>query len=184
MPEIHVIAASYHNTAGKKLSADETMRLFRILNERFQSWTGRPLAEYAATELRPLDLSPVATETRSEPAGAALAYLDVLKDAAMRSFAPGRTGVPDLRVHAGDVDFAVPTLAGRPTIYCIAGATLPKEPRDRAREIVRRLAYGFHHDLSRRAAAGYHGAIKDALGIARWSELAPETIGAAPGAAP
>jgi hypothetical protein len=60
----------------------------------------------------------------------------------------------DIRVHGGPRDFKVPMLGG--AIYCLAGTTLPAEPEPRAREMLRRLAYGFNDYAAREVAARYH----------------------------
>jgi hypothetical protein len=38
-------------------------------------------------------------------------------------------------------------------IYCLAGTTLPAEPKARARELLRRLAYGFNDYAAREVVA-------------------------------
>lgn len=61
---------------------------------------------------------------------------------------------PDVRIHGGERDFKVPRPGA--TSYCIAGATLPSDPKDRAVEILRRLAYGFGEYASREVVARYN----------------------------
>lgn len=61
---------------------------------------------------------------------------------------------PTVRIHDGDTDFKVPRAGG--AIYCIAGATLPVDPQPRAREIMRRLAYGYLDWAAREIVARYH----------------------------
>lgn len=61
---------------------------------------------------------------------------------------------PDVRVHGGAFDFKV--VKPGQVIYCIAGSKLPTDRTARAREIVRRLAYGFHDWAAREIVGRYH----------------------------
>jgi DNA-binding transcriptional ArsR family regulator len=60
----------------------------------------------------------------------------------------------DIRLHGGPQDFRVPTPGG--AVYCLAGTTLPAEREARARELLRRLAYGFNDYAAREVVARYH----------------------------
>jgi DNA-binding transcriptional ArsR family regulator len=60
----------------------------------------------------------------------------------------------DIRLHGGPLDFKVPMPGG--AIYCLAGTTLPAEREAQARELLRRLAYGFNDYAAREVVARYH----------------------------
>jgi DNA-binding transcriptional ArsR family regulator len=101
-----------------------------------------------------LDLSAVPPPKLARiPLGRSIPFDALVESAGMKqvvsSFSP-----PEVRVHAGTEDFKVP----RPgcSIYCIGGARLPAEPRSRAREILRRLAYGGLDWAAREVVARFH----------------------------
>ena len=102
----------------------------------------------------PLDSSPIAPPlVRSKPQGRPMSFEDLLATAGMRNVLTlPRT--PEICLHAGAYDFKVP--APRGPIYCISGATLPADPHRRAREVMRRLAYGFNDYAAREVVSRYH----------------------------
>lgn len=87
------------------------------------------------------------------PVGRELDFNKLVKQAGMTPVVTSHA-LPLVTVHAGERDLKVPR-PGRP-IYCVAGATLPAEPRDRAKEILRRLAYGYLDWAARETVARYH----------------------------
>lgn len=104
-----------------------------------------------------LDLSPIEPPgLASRPLGRPVPFPEIVASAGMKNIVTGMA--PDVMVYPGTRDFKVPR-PGRP-IYCIAGATLPTAPRLRAREILRRLAYGFADYPSREVVARYHRDLK------------------------
>ena len=88
-----------------------------------------------------LDLSPIdPPRHEKEPQGRQVAFNDIVSAAGMLNVVTLPTP-PDIRLHDGTGDFLVPRL-GCP-VYCISEAELPTGSRERSREIMRRLAYGF-----------------------------------------
>jgi len=69
---------------------------------------------------------------------------------------------PDIRICEGAIDYKVPA-PGR-TIYCIGENNLPSDRFNRAREILRRLAYGFHNYAAREVVARFHRDLKRSEG--------------------
>jgi DNA-binding MarR family transcriptional regulator len=120
--------------------------------------------------LRVLDLSPVAPPVlATEPVGRRIAFDDIVCDAGMRNVVT--TAHPlDIRVHGGSRDFKVP--AAGVAVYCISGTTLPANPCDRAREMLRRLAYGFNDYAAREVVARYHRDLKRATAASETDEEA------------
>jgi DNA-binding MarR family transcriptional regulator len=105
-----------------------------------------------------LDLSPVPPPHYArEPKGRPLAFDDIVRDAGMRNVVT-LSNPPDIRIHGGEKDFKVPGIGG-PT-YCISGVRLPVSPQERAREILRRLAYGFFDYAAREVVGRYHRDLK------------------------
>lgn len=105
-----------------------------------------------------LDLSPVYPPLRrSEPAGEKVDFEQVVFEAEMLNVVTADIR-PDVRIHSGKDDFVV----ARPghKIHCIAVANLPEGKKARAREIIRRLAYGFHEVSAREVAKRYHQDLK------------------------
>jgi DNA-binding transcriptional ArsR family regulator len=92
-----------------------------------------------------------------QPAGRTISFDTLVHDAEMRNVVT-LPNAPDIRVHGGTVDFRVPRAGA--TAYCISGTTLPTSPRERAREILRRLAYGFGEYAAREVVARYHRDLK------------------------
>lgn len=68
---------------------------------------------------------------------------------------------PDVRIHDGEHDFVVRTPGN--IINCIAGCNLPEGKKARAREIIRRLAYGFHDISAREVAKRFHQDLKNKI---------------------
>jgi DNA-binding transcriptional ArsR family regulator len=102
----------------------------------------------------PLDSSPITPPlVRSKPKGRPVSFGDLLATAGMRNVLTlPRT--PEIYLHAGAYDFKVPASNG--PIYCISGATLPADPHRRAREVMRRLAYGFNDYAAREVVSRFH----------------------------
>jgi DNA-binding transcriptional ArsR family regulator len=102
----------------------------------------------------PLDSFPIAPPlVRSKPKGRPVFFEDLLATAGMRNVLTlPRT--PEICLHGGAYDFKVPASKG--PIYCISGATLPADPYRRAREVMRRLAYGFNDYAAREVVSRYH----------------------------
>jgi DNA-binding transcriptional ArsR family regulator len=112
-----------------------------------------------------LDTSPLpAPSVRFRPEGRPISYDALVRTAGMRNVVT-LSNPPDVRIHAGTTDFKVPR-PGAPA-YCIAGSTLPAAPRERAREVLRRLAYEFGEYASREIVARYHRDLKSAVHAAR-----------------
>lgn len=87
-----------------------------------------------------------------------LISLSCLAEAAgMRNVVSGKDGT---RIHLinGDRDLIVSKLGMR--LYGISKKNLSAEPRERAREILRRLAYGFHDWAAREIVGRYHRDLK------------------------
>jgi hypothetical protein len=102
----------------------------------------------------PLNSSPIAPPlVRSKPKGRPVSFEDLLATAGMRNVLTlPRT--PEICLHGGAYDFKVPASKG--PIYCISGATLPADPHRRAREVMRRLAYGFKDYAAREVVSRFH----------------------------
>jgi DNA-binding transcriptional ArsR family regulator len=108
-----------------------------------------------------LNTSPLpAPSVRFRPEGRPLSFGALVRAAGMRNVVT-LPNPPDVRIRAGTTDFKVPR-PGAP-VYCIAGSTLPASPRERAREILRRLAYEFGEYASREVVARYHRDLKSAV---------------------
>lgn len=91
--------------------------------------------------------------------GKPVSFASVIADARMPDVVTTHSP-PQIRVHAGQNDLRVPR-AGSP-VYCIGGATLPMEREARAKEIMRRLAYGFLDWAARETVGRYHRDLKRA----------------------
>lgn len=105
-----------------------------------------------------LDLSPVYPPyLRSEPAGVKIDFDEVISDAEMLNVVTADV-LPDVRIHSGKDDFIV--IAPGHIINCVAASNLPEGRKARAREIIRRLAYGFHDFSAREVAKRYHSDLK------------------------
>jgi len=111
-----------------------------------------------------MDTSPIRPPVVGRtPEGKAIPFDLLVREAGMSNVVT-LPSMPDVRLHAGTRDFYVPSPSGR--IYCVSGISLPSDPANRAREVLRRLAYGFneyasreivgrhHRDLARRVAKG------------------------------
>lgn len=97
---------------------------------------------------------------KREPVGRQIDFDQIVRDAGMRNVVT--TPHPlSLLVHGGSRDFRVPAPGG--AAYCVAGTTLPAERYNRAREILRRLAYGFNDYGAREVVARYHRDLKRAV---------------------
>lgn len=94
---------------------------------------------------------------KSEPAGRPFDFFKIVEDAGMRNVV-STSSPPDIRIHAGETDFKVPR-PGR-VVYCLAGPNLPLDRQGRAREVLRRLAYGYHDWAAREVVGRYHRDIK------------------------
>jgi len=107
-----------------------------------------------------LDPSPIRPPKISRyPVGNAIDLPSLIPSAGMLNMVTGRS--PDVRVHGGAEDIRIPS-PGHP-IYCIAGALLPTDYTLRAREILRRLAYGFLDYSAREVVSRYHRDLRRAL---------------------
>jgi len=93
------------------------------------------------------------------PAGRPYDFFELVNDSGMRNVIT-TSSPPDIRIHAGDTDFKTP-FPGK-VIYCLSGPSLPMDKTDRAREILRRLAYGYHDWAAREVVSRYHRDIKRA----------------------
>lgn len=101
-----------------------------------------------------LEVSPVRPPALGRsPEGRRVSFDEIVRSAGMRNVVTLSRPL-DIRVHGGPRDFKVPMLGG--AIYCLAGTTLPAEPEPRAREMLRRLAYGFNDYAAREVVARYH----------------------------
>jgi hypothetical protein len=97
-----------------------------------------------------MDLSPIPRPLpRRAPAGLPVSFAEIALTAGMTLVTTGRP--PEIRIHDGPEDFYA-ALPGR-SIYCLTALTLPDEPRVRAREILRRLSYGFLDYTARETVA-------------------------------
>lgn len=107
-----------------------------------------------------LDVAPVPPPKIARSAvGKVVSFASVVADARMPDVVSTHSP-PQIRIHAGEGDLRVPR-AGSP-IYCIGGATLPMEREARAKEIMRRLAYGFLDWAARETVGRYHRDLKRA----------------------
>lgn len=107
-----------------------------------------------------LDLAPVPPPAYAREAlGRAVAFDDVVRAAGMRNVVTLSNPL-DIRIHGGLEDLRVPRIGG--AIYCLSGPRLPFEPRAKAREVLRRLAYGFFDYAAREVVARYHRDLKRA----------------------
>lgn len=107
-----------------------------------------------------LDVAPVPPPRIARSAvGKVVSFASVVADARMPDVVSTHSP-PQIRIHAGEGDLRVPR-AGSP-IYCIGGATLPMEREARAKEIMRRLAYGFLDWAARETVGRYHRDLKRA----------------------
>lgn len=105
-----------------------------------------------------LDISPVEPpRLGNKPAGNQEDFLQLLSASKLPNVVSTNSW-PDVRVHGGAFDFKV--VRPGQVIYCVAGSKLPTDKTARAREIVRRLAYGFHDWTAREIVARYHRDIK------------------------
>lgn len=105
-----------------------------------------------------LDLSPVRTPLiKAEPIGHPVDFFQIVAAAGMRNVI-STNNPPVIRIHDGAFDFK----AVRPgqVVYCLAADNLPAGPRERSREILRRLAYGFHDWAARETVGRYHRDLK------------------------
>jgi DNA-binding MarR family transcriptional regulator len=117
-----------------------------------------------------LDLAPVPPPSYAQqPLGRLVAFDDVVRAAGMRNVVT-LSNPPDIRIHDGLEDLRVPRIGG--PIYCISGLRLPFEERARAREILRRLAYGFFDYAAREIVARYHRDLKRASVVTNEDEEA------------
>ena len=107
-----------------------------------------------AMSLEAMDTSPIRPPVvRRTPEGKAIPFDLLVREAGMPNVVT-LPSMPDIRLHAGMQDFYVPSLAGR--IYCVSGVSLPSDPVSRAREVLRRLAYGFNEYASREVVGRHH----------------------------
>ncbi|MFJ7439652.1 MarR family transcriptional regulator [Methylorubrum thiocyanatum] len=121
-----------------------------------------------------LDPSPVpAPALARTPAGKPMVFGELVRLARMPDVVSTNTP-PIIMVHAGERDFKVP-VPGRP-IYCIAGATLPILPEARAREIMRRLAYGYLDWAARETVSRYHRDLKRSTNVETKTDGLPATV--------
>jgi DNA-binding MarR family transcriptional regulator len=105
-----------------------------------------------------LDLSPVAPPLYGkEPRGRSVPFGDIVRAAGMRNVVT-LPNLPDIRIHEGAHDFLVPRIGG--AVYCVSEGGLPSANRERSREILRRLAYGFFDYAARETVARYHRDLK------------------------
>ncbi len=95
-----------------------------------------------------------------KPAGETVDFDEVVSDAEMLNVRTSEFK-PDVRIHDGEHDFKVSSPKG--IINCIAACNLPDEPKARAREIIRRLAYGFHEISAREVAKRFHQDLKNKI---------------------
>lgn len=105
-----------------------------------------------------LDLTPVPIPLlRGEAKGKPVDFLRIVSVAGMKNVV-SMPAYPDIRIHGGEFDFKVPK-AGSP-VYCLSGIQLPSQAVARAREILRRLAYGYHDWAAREIVSRYHRDLK------------------------
>lgn len=109
-----------------------------------------------------LDLDPVDSPRKVDcmPEGEAVDFDELVKAAGMRNLVTGKIGVT-YSIIPGERDLFERGEGYR--IFGVGEDNLPKDPRDRAREIIRRLAYGFHDYASREVAGRYHRDLKRKL---------------------
>lgn len=106
-----------------------------------------------------LDLAPVEPpDIRMEPLGERISFSDLVELAGMKLVISGP--LPQVQVYDGNRDFIVRS-SGSP-IYCVASQTLPNTNSEKAREIIRRLAYGFQNWAAREVVARYHRDVRRA----------------------
>lgn len=112
---------------------------------------------------------------RATPEGGRLDFDEVVRQSGMRNVV-STYDPPEIRLHRGPRDFKAVS-PGR-VVYCIAEVNLPQKPQDRAREVLRRLAYGFHDWAAREIVARFHRDIKRHLleATARQPRLEPSSI--------
>ena len=98
--------------------------------------------------LNPIPAARPCRKVQGEP----IDFQDVVRDAGMVLCVSG--GMPQVLIADIDRDRYVP----RPghVIRMVPRRFLPEEPRERAREIIRRLAYAHHDWAAREVAARYH----------------------------
>lgn len=105
-----------------------------------------------------LDTSPISPPGLARaPVGRPLDFKVVVRQAGMLDVVSTHAP-PKITIHAGERDLRIP-IPGL-NVYCIGGATLPVEASARAREIMRRLAYGFLDWGARETVARYHRDLK------------------------
>jgi DNA-binding transcriptional ArsR family regulator len=121
-----------------------------------------------------LDLSPVpAPGVRQFAAGVPEEFTTIVTDAALKNVVSMNTW-PDIRIHGGRQDFKV--VSPGKVIYCIAGPLLPSGKEARAREILRRLAYGYHDWAAREVVARYHRDLKRPAEIPQSNKTLPASV--------
>ncbi|WP_273728796.1 hypothetical protein [Brucella gallinifaecis] len=96
----------------------------------------------------------------AEAAGEVIDFDQVVLDAEMLNVRTSEFK-PDVRIHDGEHDFKV--ISPKGIINCIAACNLPEDEKARAREIIRRLAYGFHDISAREVAKRFHQDLKKQL---------------------
>jgi hypothetical protein len=102
---------------------------------------------------RPLDLFGIeAVRVRPDPEAEPIDWAETVRMAGLRNVVSSPS--PQARVHSGEFDFHVPSSGLR--IMCIAAKNWPEDPEERACEIIRRLAYGFHDWASREVVARHN----------------------------
>lgn len=107
---------------------------------------------------RVLDVSPVPPPVvRREPRGIRFDFFRIVEEAEMINVIT-HPALPEIRVHGGQEHFKVPR-PGR-FVYCISGPNLPSGQKERAREMIRILAYGFLDWASREVVSRYHRDLK------------------------
>ncbi|TLX17147.1 MarR family transcriptional regulator [Rhizobium sp. MHM7A] len=121
-----------------------------------------------------LDLTPIRPPALlPKAAGSSERFVDLVADAGFTNVVSTNVW-PDIRVHGGNFDFKV-ARPGHP-VYCIAGGNLPAAKEARAREILRRLAYGFHDWAARETVARYHRDLKRKIGQDYASKPIPVSV--------
>lgn len=109
-----------------------------------------------------LDTAPLPAPTvRSQPEGRPVSFEALVRSAGMRNVVTVPR-LPDIRIHGGNNDFKVPRPGA--TTFCIGGSTLPSNARERAREVLRRLAYEFGEYAAREIVSRYHRDLKAEAG--------------------
>jgi hypothetical protein len=101
-----------------------------------------------------------APAVREDAAGVRWDFWDLVRQSGMRNVI-STNDPPEIRIYSGDRDFKA-VRPGR-VIYCVADVGLPFDKRDRAREVLRRLAYGFHDWAAREIVSRYHRDVRRAL---------------------